>query len=95
MSAPKRLGISIARLVKSRPPAKRLLMGIIISSTRDLIIAVKAPPTATPMARSMTLPRLMNSRNSLMNWLSVMALRGLLGVDGAFFLVFMVIFIVP
>lgn len=66
MLAPKTLGISMARVEKSKPPAKRLVTGIMMSSTRDLTMAVKAPPTATPMARSMTLPRLINSLNSLM-----------------------------
>lgn len=62
---PKKLGIWIARLVKSTPPAIRPTMGIIISLTRELTMAVKAPPTATPTARSTTEPRLINSMNSL------------------------------
>lgn len=33
-------------------------------------MAVKAPPTAIPMARSTILPRLMNSRNSLISLFS-------------------------
>lgn len=54
----------MASVLKSRPPASRLLIGMIISSTRDLIMVVKAPPTATPIVSSTTLPRLINSPNS-------------------------------
>ncbi len=57
------------------------MTGIMISSTSDLTIAVKAPPTATPMARSTTLPRLMNSRNSFTKGVSEIALRGLVVFD--------------
>ncbi len=74
--APKILGISIAREEKSRPPASRLVIGMMMSSTKDLTMAVKAPPTATPMAKSTTLPRLMNSLNSFRKELWVMALTG-------------------
>lgn len=80
--APKILGISMARVEKSSPPARRLVIGMMMSSTRDLTIAVKAPPTATPMARSTTDPRLMNSLNSLINELLVTFSRRLvLGAD--------------
>ena len=53
------------RLVKSTPPASKPTTGMMISLTRELTMAVKAPPTATPTARSTTEPRLMNSMNSL------------------------------
>ena len=38
---------------------------MMISLTKEVTIAVKAPPTATPTAKSTTLPRLINSLNSL------------------------------
>lgn len=62
---PKKLGMRMARLVKSTPPANRPTIGITMSFTRELTIAVNAPPTATPTARSTTEPRLINSMNSL------------------------------
>lgn len=77
--APKMLGMSIARVLKSRPPARRLVIGIIMSLTSELTMAVKAPPTATPTARSTTLPRLINSLNSRTKELSDNFLD--LGVD--------------
>lgn len=42
---------------------------MMISLTRELTIVVNAPPTTTPTARSITLPRLMNSLNSSINFL--------------------------
>ena len=39
--------------------------GIMRSLTSELMILLNAPPMMTPTARSMTLPRLMKSRNSL------------------------------
>lgn len=77
VSAPKILGISMERELKSAPPAIREAIGIMMSSTRDLTIVVKAPPTATPMARSTTLPRLMNSANSRKKAKSIRVLIGL------------------
>ncbi len=73
MSAPKKLGMLIERVVKSSPPTSRLLIGITISLTRELTIVVSAPPTATPIARSMILPRLINSRNSFRKALSAIS----------------------
>lgn len=60
-------------------------MGIMMSLTRELTMAVKAPPTATPMARSTTEPRLMNSLNSLINELLVIFSIGL-SLDADFFM---------
>ena len=39
--------------------------GMITSATRELTIFPKATPMITPTARSTTLPRMANSRNSL------------------------------
>ena len=55
----------MARPVKSTPPARSPTIGMMISLTKELTMAVKAPPTATPTARSTTEPRLINSMNSL------------------------------
>jgi hypothetical protein len=56
------------RLLKSTPPVKIPIIGLIRSSTRLLTIAVKAAPMMMPTARSMALPRAMKSRNSLSMW---------------------------
>ncbi len=56
-----------------------------MSLTRELTMAVKAPPTATPIARSTTEPRLMNSLNSLINELLVIFSIGL-SLDADFFM---------
>lgn len=40
------------------------MSGMRMSETRELTILLKAPPTMTPTARSMTLPRLMKVLNS-------------------------------
>jgi len=64
-SEPKKFGMVIERLVKSTPPARRPTMGMTISLTSELTMAVKARPTATLTARSTTEPRLINSMNSL------------------------------
>src|SRR5580658_9680143 len=51
--------------LKSTPPVTRPIGGMITWSTRLLTIAPKDAPMITPTARSTTLPRAMNSRNSL------------------------------
>lgn len=56
------------RVVKSKPPPIKEMVGIIKSLTRELTMAVKAEPTTTPTARSMTLPRLIKVINS---WLKL------------------------
>ncbi|MNL80668.1 hypothetical protein D3C87_2075760 [compost metagenome] len=43
------------------------IAGVMMSSTRDLIMLLKAPPITTPTARSITLPFIANSLNSLIN----------------------------
>lgn len=65
------MGILIEIVEKSSPPKVRLAIGMRTSLTRELTMAVKAPPTAIPMARSTMLPRLINSRNSLKKALSL------------------------
>ena len=50
---------------KSTPLISRPIGGMTTSSTSPVTILPKAPPMMTPTARSTTLPRAMNSRNSL------------------------------
>ena len=45
-------------------PTNKPKKGLIIYLTKELTIAVKAPPMITPTAKSITLPRDMNSLNS-------------------------------
>src|SRR5258708_33349443 len=52
------------KLEKSIPPRSKPSGGIRRSFTSEFTIVVKAAPTTTPTARSTTLPRAMNSRNS-------------------------------
>lgn len=65
-SPPKKLGIVTERVVKLKPPPMRLTIGMMMSLTTEFTMAVKAEPITTPTARSMTLPRLMNSVNSFL-----------------------------
>jgi hypothetical protein len=51
--------------LKSTPPTTRPMSGLTRSSTIEVTMAVKAAPMMIPTARSMTLPRAMNSLNSL------------------------------
>ena len=51
-------------LVKSIPPTRRPMIGVKRSLTRLFTTAVKATPMMMPTARSTTLPRMMNARNS-------------------------------
>ena len=48
-------------------PPNNPRIGLMISSTRDDTILVNAPPIMIPTAMSMTLPRLINSLNSMVN----------------------------
>src|SRR6185312_16964206 len=52
------------RLEKSTLPRMRPSGGMMMSLTSDVTILPKAAPMMTPMARSTTLPRMANSRNS-------------------------------
>src|SRR6185436_19725281 len=52
-------------LPKSTPDSSRPIGGITTSSTSDLTMSLNDAPMITPTARSMTLPRAMNSRNSV------------------------------
>ena len=53
-----------SRSLKSLPPIMPM-SGVISPDTMALMIAVKARPMITATARSITLPRVMNSLNSL------------------------------
>lgn len=50
---------------KSKPPIIIDTTGMTTSLTREVTMAVNAPPMMIPTARSVTDPRLMNSLNSL------------------------------
>ena len=52
------------RLVKSTLPVAREMTGMMMSLTSEVTMVLKAPPTITPTAISMTLPRMINSLNS-------------------------------
>src|ERR1700679_469939 len=52
------------RLEKSRPPVSQPSGGVMTSLTSELTMEVKDAPTTTPTARSTTLPRMANFRNS-------------------------------
>src|SRR5512145_902320 len=54
-----------AKLLKSMPPVSMPMGGMRMSFTSELTILPKAVPMITPTARSMTLPRMANSLNSL------------------------------
>ena len=54
----------ILRAVRSISPMTQPKKGMNTSLTSDEVILPKAPPTMTPTAISITLPREMNSRNS-------------------------------
>ncbi len=46
------------------PPIASPIGGMMMSLTKELTIVVKAAPRMIPTARSTTLPRIANSRNS-------------------------------
>ena len=64
MSAPPPGSCTAMAARASLLPAKMPRMGLRMSLTRELVMAEKAPPMMTPTARSITLPRAMNLRNS-------------------------------
>ena len=51
-------------LEKSRPPVSKLIGGMTMSLTNELMIEAKAAPMITPIARSIALPLIANSLNS-------------------------------
>ena len=51
--------------VKSMPPVRSPMRGMMMSFTREVVILPKAAPMTTPTAMSITLPRMANSLNSL------------------------------
>jgi hypothetical protein len=65
--------------MKSTPPIISPIGGIRMSSTKLLTTVAKAAPMTMPTARSMTLPRAMNLRNSSMGGLLFAAMRGQIG----------------
>lgn len=60
---------------KSTPPMIMPMIGVIMSLTRELMIAVKVLPMMIPTAIVMTLPFEINSLNSLKNFFIRMCLR--------------------
>ena len=73
MNAPKSMGCSLPGTGMVRPatplaasPVSSLMAGLMRSFVSEVTIAVNAAPMMTPTAISITLPRLMNSLNSLM-----------------------------
>ncbi|MNL42119.1 hypothetical protein D3C87_1645570 [compost metagenome] len=62
------------RLEKSMPPMMRPMSGMKISSTIEETMAPKAAPMITPIARSIMLPLMAKSRNSLKTLISTLAL---------------------
>src|SRR5690348_4654098 len=63
------------QLLKSRPPNRRPTTGMMRSFTSESTILPNAAPMITPTARSTTLPRIANARNSLMNDISASVRR--------------------
>ena len=57
--------------VKSTRPKAKPKGGMMMSFTNEVTILPKAPPTITPTAMSITLPRMANSLNSFKNLLIV------------------------
>ena len=75
MKLPNAMGPTLRTLVISSmdsTPSALLMMswmtGVMISLQSEVTIAPNAPPMITPTAKSMTLPRLMNSLNSAINF---------------------------
>lgn len=60
-----KLGTVMLRCEKLNPPMMMLTTGIMMLVTNELTMSLKAVPMTTPTARSMALPELMNSLNSL------------------------------
>ena len=70
MNAPKSMsvpGTTSPEISPAPPPATTLISGLMMLLVSAVTMDVNAPPMMTPTAMSMTLPRLMNSLNSLMN----------------------------
>ena len=68
MKAPKSMsvpGTTSPEICVELPPAITEMSGLMMLSVSDVTMDVNAPPIMTPTARSITLPRLMNSLNSL------------------------------
>ena len=70
IKAPKSIlvpGTTSPEISVALPPAITEISGLMMLSVSEVTIAVNAPPIITPTAMSITLPRLMNSLNSLSN----------------------------
>ena len=68
MKAPKSIfvpGTTNPEIFVELPPATTEMSGLMMLSVSEVTMDVNAPPMMTPTARSITLPRLMNSLNSL------------------------------
>ena len=59
---------TISHLVRSMPPVSKPIKGMMMLSTREVVILPNAPPMTTPMAMSITLPRMAKSLNSFRNF---------------------------
>ena len=79
MNAPKSMsvpGITKPEMLSVPPPATTAMSGLMMWSVSAVTMDVNAPPMMTPTARSITLPRLMNSLNSLRKvFMSILLLR--------------------
>ena len=77
MKAPKStvapLKVTAMPLTSGLPPIMEM-SGLMMLSVSEVTMAVKAPPMMTATARSMTLPLLMNSLNSLKSFFIVVPL---------------------
>ena len=87
MNAPKSMPFSVPgtgmvspAISASPPPVTSLISGLMMSLVSDVTIEVNAPPTITPTAMSITLPRLMNSLNSERNDICISILLVLVAI---------------
>ena len=75
MNAPKSMsvpGTTRPEMVSAPPPAITEMSGLMIFVVSAVTMDVNAPPMMTATAKSITLPRLMNSLNSLKNFFMVL-----------------------
>ena len=63
------------RSAKEFSRTKMPMMGMMMSAVRESAMALKAPPTMTPTAISITLPRAINCLNSATNPLFFSAIK--------------------
>ena len=75
MNAPKSMsvpGTTRPEMVSAPPPAITEMSGLMMFVVSAVTMDVNAPPMMTATAKSITLPRLMNSLNSLKNFFMVL-----------------------